>query len=447
MKKNKLFFVLLLMLVPLIGMAQGFTLPKNQKFQKIRFELINNIIIIPLDINGTELKFVLDSGVSRPILFNLSDQDSIPINNVSEVTIRGLGGGEPMKALSSQGNTFTLGKAKNYSQDLYVVLDKGINFSTSLGVAVHGILGYEIFRDFIVEINYNAKNIKLHNPRLYERKRHKKSQTLPLSIENRKAYVEGTVLIKDSENIPVKLLVDTGSSDALWLFHQPEKGLEIPEKNYEDYLGRGLSGDIFGKRTKVSGVKIGDFELKDAKAAFPYRESYGFIENLGDRNGSVGGEILKRFNITFDYRNGLVSFKKNGNFKTPFQYNLAGIDLQHNGLRYIAESIAGLDGVVREDDNSTFGNVQILLENKTRLSLVPEIIVSGIRAGSPAAEAGLREGDVILAVNGKRIHRYKLQEILKMLNEKEGKRIKVLIERYNKDLLFTFVLKKVFDDD
>ena len=79
--------------------------------------------------------------------------------------------------------------------------------------------------------------------------------------------------------------------------------------------------------------------------------------------------------------------------------------------------------------------------------MVPEIVVSGIRAGSPAAEAGLREGDVILAVNGKRVHQYKLQEILKMINEKEGKRIKVLIERYNQDLLFTFVLKKMFDDD
>ena len=117
---------------------------------------------------------------------------------------------------------------------------------------------------------------------------------------------------------------------------------------------------------------------------------------------------------------------------------------KHNGLRYIAESIADFNGVVRSDDD-TFGNVQILLENKTRLSLVPEIIVSGIRAGSPAAEAGLQEGDVILAVNGKKIHKYKLQEVLKMLNEKEGKRVRVLIERYNRDLLFSFVLKNVFD--
>ncbi|TXN38392.1 PDZ domain-containing protein [Flagellimonas hymeniacidonis] len=418
-------------------------MPKDQKFQKIHFELINNLIIIPLEINGDKLKFVLDSGVSKPILFNLSDQDSIQINNVSEVTIRGLGDGEPMKALSSKGNTFKLGKAKNSNQDLYVVLDKEINFSTSLGIPVHGILGYDLFRDFIVEVNYNSQNIKLHNRDAYKPGRKGKSQTLRMSIERRKAYVEGTVLMSGAEDIPVKLLVDTGSSDALWLFREPEKGLEIPEKNYEDYLGRGLSGDIFGKRTKVSGIKIGDFELKDAKAAFPYRESFGYIKNLGDRNGSVGGEILKRFNIIFDYARGEITFKKNGNFRAPFQYNMAGIELQHNGLRYIAESIADFNGVVRSDDD-TFGNVQILLENKTRLSLVPEIIVSGIRAGSPAAEAGLQEGDVILAVNGKKIHRYKLQEVLKMLNEKEGKRIRVLIERYNNDLMFSFVLKKVF---
>ncbi len=446
LRKNLIFFALLL-IVPFFISAQGYRLPEGEKFEKIKFELINNLIIIPVEINGTELTFILDSGVSKPILFNLSESDSIPINNVSEVTIRGLGGGEPMKALSSKGNTFKFGKAKNFSQDLYVVLDRGINFSTSLGIPVHGIMGYDLFRDFIVEVNYSSRKIKLHNPQLYKYRDRRKTQTIPLIVERRKAYVEGTVLMKDTANIPVKLLVDTGSSDALWLFPEPEKGLEIPEKNYEDHLGRGLSGDIFGKRSKINGVRIGDFELDEAKVAFPYLESFQGLDNMGDRNGSIGGEVLKRFNMVFDYARGLVTLKRNGNFKDPFQYNLAGIDLQHNGLRYIAESIADVNGIVKEDKADTFGNVQILLENKTRLSLVPEIVVSGIRAGSPAAEAGLREGDVILAVNGKRVHKYKLQEILKMINEREGKRIKVLIERYNQDLLFTFVLKKMFDDD
>ena len=85
------------------------------------------------------------------------------------------------------------------------------------------------------------------------------------------------------------------------------------------------------------------------------------------------------------------------------------------------------------------------MENRTRLSLVPEIVVSSIRAGSPAEQAGLREGDVILSVNGKRVHDYKLQEILEMMNQRKGKRVRVLIERYNKDILYSFVLKDLFD--
>ena len=137
---------------------------------------------------------------------------------------------------------------------------------------------------------------------------------------------------------------------------------------------------------------------------------------------------------------------KNAKFNTPFQYNLAGINLQHNGLRYISESIVNSNRVVKASQNDDgFGNVTILLQNTTRLSLVPEIVVSGIRAGSPAASAGLKEGDVILAVNGKRIHNYKLQEILQMLNERKGKRVRVLIERYDRDILYSFVLTDLFE--
>lgn len=152
--------------------------------------------------------------------------------------------------------------------------------------------------------------------------------------------------------------------------------------------------------------------------------------------------MFKRFNIIFDYGAHKITLLKNRNFDKPFHYNLSGLNLRHNGMRYIAESIADSRGVVH-DPKKSFGNVQMMFENQTRLSLVPEIVISGIRAGSPAHEAGLREGDIILAVNGKKVHRYKLQEVVGMLNAKEGKRIKLRVGRYNSDLLFTFVLKNM----
>ena len=442
MGKKQVFVALFLLFLPLFGFGQTFGLPEGQKHEKVRFQLINNLIIVPIEVNGTPLSFVLDTGVSTPILFNLSDKDSIQINEVSEITIRGLGEGEPIQALRSRNNSFKLGDIENKLQRLYVVLDKSLNFSPALGIPIHGIIGYDLFRDFVVEMNYSSRNIKLHDPEFYNYKKNKKSQTIPLTLIRKKAYVDGEVYLKDDESVSVRMLLDTGSSDAIWLMENED--IQVPDNFYEDFLGRGLGGDVYGKRTRVKNMKLGDFSLENAKAAFPDMETFNTIKNLGNRNGSLGGEVLKRFNIIFDYRNQKITLRKNGNFNSPFQYNFSGIDLQHDGVRYVAERLANPSGLVTEEED-TFGNVQILMENTTRLSLVPEIVVSGIRAGSPAAEAGLKEGDVILAVNGKSIHSYKLQEVLQMLNEKKGKRIRVIIERYDSDLAFTFVLKDMFE--
>ncbi|MCM4173105.1 PDZ domain-containing protein [Arenibacter sp. TNZ] len=436
--------VFLIWCFPVVLFSQNYELPIGEKYQKIKFKLVNNLIIVPIEVNGTNLSFILDSGVNKPILFNLSDKDSIQINNVSEIAIKGLGEGDAIDALSSSGNVFKIGKAINNDQLLYVVMDKELNLSPRLGLPVHGIIGYDLFRDFVVEINYSSKFIKLHFPELYKRPKKARTQTLPLHIVQNKAYVQGHVLMKNKHSIPVKLLVDSGSSDAIWLFEDIGKGLGVPKNNYEDFLGQGLSGSVFGKRTKIEGISLGSFQLKDAKVAFPDLQYFNSITSLGDRNGSLGGEVLKRFTLVFNYRERTLSLRKNALFNRPFDFNLSGIDIQHNGVRYISESLADPRGLVVKDSGKSFGDVQLLFENRTRLSVVPEIIVSGIRAGSPGHEAGLQEGDVILAVNGKKIHKYKLQQILHMLNEKEGKRVKVLIERYQRDMLITYVLKDVF---
>ncbi len=437
----RVFFWVILCCFPILGIGQAFELPKGMKYQKIKFELVNNLIILPIEVNGTELSFMLDSGVSKPILFNITDQDSIQINNVSEINIRGLGDGGSIKALSSRGNTFRLKNIENRRQLLYVVIDRTLNFSTSLGIPVHGIIGYDLFRDFVVDINYATQVIKFYDPKQYKYKKDRRSETLPMTIHKNKAYLDAHVLIEGSEGVPVHLLVDTGSTDAIWLFEDDDIG--VPEAHYDDFLGKGLSGDVFGKRTKVSSIQIGSFVLREAKAAFPDIESFATIDNFGNRNGSIGGEVLRRFNIVFDYPNSQVTLRKNGMFKSPFHYNLSGITLQHDGMRLVSQRISNGYGVIKGGEGA-FGNVQILFEGNTRLSLVPEIVVSGIRAGSPAESAGMREGDIILAVDGKRVHKYKIQEIIQMLNDSKGKKVRVLIERYNSNLLFSFVLEDLF---
>ncbi len=101
---KKLFQLIFLLLVTYSSFSQGkFELQDNKESDKIRFKLINNLIIIPVEINGVELSFLLDTGVRKPIIFNfLNSTDSLAINKPENIYLRGLGGGEPIEAIKIQ---------------------------------------------------------------------------------------------------------------------------------------------------------------------------------------------------------------------------------------------------------------------------------------------------------------------------------------------------------
>lgn len=62
------------------------------------------------------------------------------------------------------------------------------------------------------------------------------------------------------------MLIDTGNSDAIWLFE--DEDIDVPQDNYEDFLAKGLEGNIFGRRTKINSITLGTFSVKDVKAPF-----------------------------------------------------------------------------------------------------------------------------------------------------------------------------------
>lgn len=62
---------------------------------------------------------------------------------------------------------------------------------------------------------------------------------------------------------------------------------------------------------------------------------------------------------------------------------------------------------------------------------------------SPAAEAGLVKGDVILSINGKEAHHYTLQQLLEMINKEAGERIKLVVDRNGSNLIIGFTLKNI----
>ena len=93
---------------------------------------INNLIILPVEVNGVELSFLLDTGVSKPIIFNfLNVSDTLKIKDTQKIYLRGLGEGNVIEALKSSNNVFKIGDAIKINQDLYAVYDASLNFGTN----------------------------------------------------------------------------------------------------------------------------------------------------------------------------------------------------------------------------------------------------------------------------------------------------------------------------
>ena len=408
-------------------------LQNNKKSAKIRFQLINNLIIIPVEINHVELSFILDTGVSKPIVFSfLNQKDTLKINNTEAYFLRGLGEGDSFEALKSKNNIFKIGDAINLNQDMYAIHDASLNFTPQLGVSIHGIIGFDLFKDFVVEINYAARYIKLHNPETYKYDRCDACETVNLEFYNNKPYLNADVKVHD-KIVPVKLLIDSGGSDALWIFEDEALGLYEEDNYFVDFLGNGLSGSVYGKRSKMQEFILKSFILKSVNVAYPDGTSIQLAKRVKERNGSISGNILKRFNLIVDYRKARLTLKKNKFYKDPFSYNKSGIELEHLG-----------DLMMVENDDHFSGrriNIDVGLSPSYKFKLKPTFTIVEIRKDSPAERAGLLVGDIVLTVNNRQTYDRKIHEIIQLFYGSVGERINITIDRNGFISKFTFRLE------
>ena len=420
-----------------------FKITSDKEKVTLPFQLINNLIFIQVLVNDQELTFLLDTGVEQTVLFSLDDKNEIKLFDLQKLKLKGLGSNDAVESYKSSKNKIQINDFVDFDHVLYIILDQQFNFSSHIGIPVNGIIGYNFFKNHLIEINYERKKIIIynHNYKQILKKIKKKFIQDSISIEGCKPYLISN--IKSNKQIfPSKLLVDTGNSDAVWIFKSKNNKIELPQKNIQDYLGRGFSGNIYGKRARINSFEFGRKVFEYPLVTFPDSISIKNDNFVKNRIGSVGGEILSRFTVIFDYLNGKIYTKPNTKINDPFHFNMSGIDVEHAGLEWVKET-------VEEKPNQgikiyTNGNEQNIENSlKIRFTLKPIFKIANVRTDSEAEKSGLKVGDRILKINHEPAQGFTIQLINELLKSEEGKTIEIEVERNNKNYIFKFQLKNI----
>ena len=382
--------------------------PRDKKI-KIKFKSSSNLIIIPVNINDSDtLNFILDTGVRLPIITELPFVNKLNLNYMMPVKIKGLDNGEGLTAYRSGNNTLHISGLTAQNQEVQMIIDEDFQISHMLGIPVHGLIGFNLFKDFVVEINYQDEELTLYKPEYYKYHDRKSDIIMPLHFDGTKPFVRTTIVTDSMKEVPVKLLVDTGASDALWLSEKSDERIRIPENHIETFLGRGLSGDLYGTKARIDAIWVGPLLMTQPIVAFPDSELMDQLITSNDRNGTIGAEILRRFYVTVDYRNSRLTLRPTSRIKDDFNYNMSGME--------VINPIPGL----------------------------PVYTIADITKDSPAFYAGLQKDDQILSVNGNYHKSIELNDINLLLQSKENKKIRVTVLRNGEEIRTSFELKKMF---
>lgn len=391
--KHLFFFFLFLYTYQANAQLMGFKLPKGENKVEIPFEFTNNFIVISVTFNNAfPLKFIFDTGSENTILIKKEFTDVLNISYDREFKVVGSDYQTELTAYLARGVDIDLPNLLGPDLDL-LVLDKDyFKFEEFIGMPIHGILGMDLFKVFAIEIDYSRKILVLHRVDNFKVP-NKKFTRLKVNVHRSKAYLTAQAGIRKDSTTDIRLLLDTGASIALLLHNDSSDDIVLPEKLVPGKIGNGLSGIIEGFIGRIKTLNIDDFQFNNVITNFQEVGEQNKSFEEFKRNGIIGNEILSRFTVIFDLSRSDIYFKPIKKYNRGFKFDKSGLLLIASG------------------------------EN------LRDFIVKDVMLNSPAAEAGILEGDKIIKLNFLPAVFYDLRTITKVFQKRTGKRFRLVVER------------------
>ena len=279
-------------IAPLLAMA----LASNAAAQQatVPFQLQDNLIRVPVQLNGRSVEAVLDSGTGG-LVIDRAFAASLGLHSGAS-TGKAVGGGAPEPIYPVTIGNLDFGPEPMKSVSAFALnLD---NLSSSAGFPVRVILGHPVFMKRAVLINYPARDVVFFPVGVEP----PCTDPIPLTFLDGVPVVTAT-LRATATSLPVKLrlIVDLGTRQFAAMLGGPylnsSDGKKLEKLGHSMQVGTGTGGVIMGRSVSVDDLTVGSHHFRDLGIALT-RHNGAFVKGVVD--GSLGVPLWKRGTIIFD---------------------------------------------------------------------------------------------------------------------------------------------------
>jgi hypothetical protein len=348
--------------------ADDFEIAGGKASTTLPFELANHHVYAEVLVDGRPVRVIVDTGGLNVLTPEAAERLGLGAEGAFE--IRGVGESSSDVGLTRV-RELRLGEALVRDQVFYVLALGEVQKAE--GVDFGGIVGFEVFQRFVVRIDYENGRLTLTDPEAFP-EAVASGTAVPFTFDDRTPQVEGSI-----DGIPGRFSIDTGSRASLSIHTPFARAHGLLEKHsgaIEAVSGWGVGGSVRSRVTRLSTLELGGVRVPAPVVDFALSEKGALADpHLA---GNVGGGVLQRFTVTFDYPRQRMILEPNGRFAATDPYDRAGLWLNREGEAFL---------------------------------------VIDVVAGGPAAEAGLRAGDTVVAVDGKPAPALELPELRRRLRE------------------------------
>lgn len=384
----------------------GFVFANGRDARNIPFELNADKIYVQVRLNGQgPFWLMLDTGSPGMVLDTATAARlGLPLGKSGETT----GAGEASFTLTEVTSTVDAelpGVTLQKQPAAVGPLDRVIG--PFEGRHLEGLLGcHNLMTRFVVEIDYARRLI--HFISSQEFKPGPGAKIVPITLDEGHPFVEATIEPLRGEPIKGWFLVDTGMRRHMLLttpFVDQNDLLARSAPTVLTTTGGGIGGQVFSHVGRIRSVRFGELTVKDFPASLSQAKS-GLVAT-GFTAGIIGAAVLQCYRVAFDYsRNRLVFWEH--------EYDADDLDFDKSGLFLVAG-----------------------FEDRSRIR------VTDVVANSPAAEAGLKAGDRLIAVDGQPIGELALERVRRRLRGPAASKVDLTFERGGESIRVTLLLRKV----